>query len=66
MKMNNRNFEKELGLTQQRLTEAQAKEVMMTAIVDDLMIENEKLKSEITELREKYESQDVERIETSN
>ena len=64
--MNNRNFEKELGLTQQRLTEAQAKEVMMTAIVDDLMIENEKLKSEITELREKYESQDVERIETSN
>lgn len=61
-----RNYEKELGLTQQRLTEAQAKEVMMTTIADDLMIENEKLKTEITELREKYESQEVERIETSN
>ncbi|UBH16410.1 hypothetical protein [Macrococcus armenti] len=62
----NRNFEKELGLTQQRLNEAQAKEVMMMAIADDLQEENDKLKSEITELREKYESQDVEKIETSN
>ncbi|WP_312039282.1 hypothetical protein [Macrococcoides bohemicum] len=42
-----RNYEKELGLTQQRLTEALAKEVMLTAMLDDKNNECEELRKQI-------------------
>ncbi|MCO4095701.1 hypothetical protein KFV08_07705 [Macrococcoides canis] len=46
----NRNYEKELGLTQQRLSESTAREVMYTAMIDDLTVENEALNKKIEEL----------------
>ncbi|UTH14776.1 hypothetical protein [Macrococcus equipercicus] len=43
----NRNYEKELGITQQKLTEALAREVMLTAMLDDKNNELEQLKQQI-------------------
>lgn len=42
-----RNFEKELGLTQQKLTEALAREVMLISMLDDKSNECEELKKQI-------------------
>lgn len=53
-----RNYEKELGLMQQRLLESTSKEIMYLAMIDDLQNENE-------QLRQKYEVQDVETIEVT-
>ena len=47
-----RNYEKELGLTQKKLSEALAREVMLTALLDDLTVENEALKERQSEVYE--------------
>jgi len=47
-----RNYEKELGLTQKKLSEALAREVMLTALLDDLTAEIESLKERQSEVCE--------------
>ena len=42
-----RNYEKELGLTQRKFTEALAREVMLMAMLDDKNNECEQLKQQI-------------------
>lgn len=42
-----RNYEKELGLTQEKLTEALAREVMLMAMLDDKNNECEELRKQI-------------------
>lgn len=51
----NRNYEKELGLTQQKLTEALAREVMLTAMLDDKNNECEQLKQQLNDNQEAAE-----------
>lgn len=47
----NRNYEKELGITQQKLQEAIAKEIMFMAMIDDVHNENDELKKELAKLK---------------
>ncbi|MCU7556526.1 hypothetical protein [Macrococcus capreoli] len=58
-----RNFEKELGLTQSKLSEALAKEVMLTALIDDLSEEIDKLTQEINGLKAQASAQEAAVVE---
>ncbi|ULG70886.1 hypothetical protein [Macrococcus brunensis] len=58
----NRNYEKELGLTQQKLQEALAREVMLTAMLDDKNNECEQLKQQLNDNQEAAEKEATENL----